>query len=947
MASLCFITCCFVPILIISSQALALAGFATPFAAGKNKVASVTKEAEALLRWKASIDNESQALLFSWIAGASPCNWSGIHCNKAGSVTNVSLINSGLKARLESLIITFLSLTNLIDLNLSNNSLHGIIPSQIGYLSKLKFLDLSFNSITGSIPQEIGMLRSLTSLELSENFLTGPIPSSIGNLTKLVILRLGRNQLSGSIPQEVGKLTSLSHLGLSDNNLSGIIPTSVGNLTSLFSLYLDVNKLSGTLPSGMNNMTSLRAFVVFSNRLSGHFPQDICAGGFLFYFGAFDNDFTGPIPKSLRNCSSLVRVRLERNQLTGNISQVFGVNPNLYYIDLSENKFYGELSWNWSLFQNLTTLKISKNNLSGEIPSELGNATQLRSVDLSSNHLVGKIPEELLKLMLINLALDNNFISGSIPPEIGRLSDLQGLNLAVNNLSGAIPERLGECSNLLFLNLSMNKFTESIPLEIGNLNSLESLDFSENLLIEKIPQELGRLQRLEMLNLSHNKLSGSIPTTFDNLLSLTMVDVSYNELEGPVPDVKAFRNAPFAALRNNSNLCGNSTGLKACAVHVLNRKKTRKQGKKVVYLIVFPLVGILFLAAVMLGSFFICRARNKKADSAGTRQENVCSIWSQDHGMQYENIIEALEDFNSKYCIGVGGQGVVYKAVLPTSQIVAVKKFHQSQDCAEIDNLKAFRNEIDVLTNIRHRNIVKLYGFCSHPKHSFLVYEFMERGSLRMILNNEEEARELDWVKRVNVIKGMVNALSYLHDHCFPPIIHGDISINNVLLDSDSEAHISDFGTARLLMPGSSNCLSHAGTFGYTAPELAYTMKVNEKCDIYSFGMVTLEIIMGKHPRDLLLFLSTSPSPSSSSSSSSSLPVDQYTLVKDVIDQRLPPPEAKVAKEVIYISKLACACLNINPQCRPTIRQVCLELETKWLPLTKTFYAMQLGDILV
>lgn len=129
--------------------------------------------------------------------------------------------------------------------------------------------------------------------------------------------------------------------------------------------------------------------------------------------------------------------------------------------------------------------------------------------------------------------------------------------------------------------------------------------------------------------------------------------------------------------------------------------------------------------------------------------------------------------------------------------------------------------------------------------------------------------------------------------------------------------------------------------------ELAYTMKVNEKCDIYSFGIVTLEIILGKHPRDLLLFLSTSPSPSSSSSSSSSLPVDQYTLVKDVIDQRLPPPEAKVAKEVIYISKLACACLNINPQCRPTIRQVCLELETKWLPLTKTFYAMQLGDILV
>ncbi|XP_058007305.1 probable leucine-rich repeat receptor-like protein kinase At1g35710 isoform X2 [Hevea brasiliensis] len=811
------IFCYFVPILIIS-HSFALAAFATPFEANKNEVAQVAKEAEALLRWKASLDNQSQALLFSWTTGEAPCNWSGIQCNKAGSVAYVSLTNSGLKGTLESLIITFLSFPNLINLNLSNNSLNGTIPSQIRYLSKLNFLDLSFNSITGSIPQEIGMLRSLTVLELSDNCLSGPIPSFIGNLTKLAILHLGRNQFSGSIPEEVGMLTSLSHLSLSDNNFTGTIPTSIGNLTNLSTLFLDVNKLSGTLPIEMNNMTCLRSFIVFSNRLSGHLPQNICVGGLLIYFATFDNDFTGPIPKSLRNCSSLVRVRLERNQLTGNISEVFGVYPNLNYIDLSENKFYGELTWNWSLFHNLTTLKISKNNLSGEIPSELGNATQLRSIDLSSNHLGGKIPKGLLKLMLIDLALDNNLLSGSIPPEIGRLSDLECINLAANNLSGAIPKQLGECSNLLFLNLSRNKFTESIPSEIGNLHSLESLDFSENLLIEKIPQEFGELQRLELLNLSHNTLSGSIPTTFDNLLSLTMVDVSYNEFEGHVPNIKAFREAPFEALRNNSNFCGNSTGLKACAIHVLNHRNTWKEGNNVMDLIVFPLVGSFFLTSAMLGSFFICRARNKKASSTGARKENVRSIWSQDHGMQYENIIEALADFNSNYCIGTGGHGVVYKAVLPTGQMVAVKKFHQSQDGGEIANLKAFRNEIDVLMNIRHRNIVRLYGFCSHPKLSFLVYEFMERGSLRMILSNEEQARELDWVKRLNVIKGMANALSFLHNHCFPPIIHGDISSNNVLLDSDSEAHISDFGTARLLMPNSSNFSPFAGTFGYTAP---------------------------------------------------------------------------------------------------------------------------------
>ncbi|KAF2296503.1 hypothetical protein GH714_040478 [Hevea brasiliensis] len=256
-------------------------------------VAQVAKEAEALLRWKASLDNQSQALLFSWTTGEAPCNWSGIQCNKAGSVAYVSLTNSGLKGTLESLIITFLSFPNLINLNLSNNSLNGTIPSQIRYLSKLNFLDLSFNSITGSIPQEIGMLRSLTVLELSDNCLSGPIPSFIGNLTKLAILHLGRNQFSGSIPQEVGMLTSLSHLSLSDNNFTGTIPTSIGNLTNLSTLFLDVNKLSGTLPIEMNNMTCLRSFIVFSNRLSGHLPQNICVGGLLIYFATFDNDFTG------------------------------------------------------------------------------------------------------------------------------------------------------------------------------------------------------------------------------------------------------------------------------------------------------------------------------------------------------------------------------------------------------------------------------------------------------------------------------------------------------------------------------------------------------------------------------------------------------------------------------------------------------------------------------
>ncbi|XP_022760170.1 MDIS1-interacting receptor like kinase 2-like [Durio zibethinus] len=147
-----------------------------------------------------------------------------------------------------------------------------------------------------------------------------------------------------------------------------------------------------------------------------------------------------------------------------------------------------------------------------------------------------------------------------------------------------------------------------------------------------------------------------------------------------------------------------------------------------------------------------------------------------------------------------------------------MKILHQSENNMISNNLKAFEREIHGLSEIRQRNIVKLYGFCSHPKNSFLVYEFVETGSLKMVLRKKDEAMELDWEKRLNVVKGVAHALSYVHHDHSSPIIHRDISSNNVLLDLDYEAHVSDFGTASLLKPDTFNWASLAGTFGYIVP---------------------------------------------------------------------------------------------------------------------------------
>lgn len=825
------------------------------------------------------------------------------------------------------------SLTKLV---LSSNKLTGTIPASLGNLKSLSLLNLYNNNLSGPITFIENITRSLTDLDLSSNKLTGIIPASLENLRSLYQLDLQHNNFFGPIIFIKNLTRSLTILDLSFNNLTGTIPASLGNLRSLSQLYFQDNSLFGPIPPEMNNLTHLYSLEIYSNRLSGNLPRDVCLGGLLSYFSASENYFTGPIPKSLRNCSSLLRLRLERNQLSGNISEAFGTHPHLYYMGLSDNELHGELSLKWEQFNNLAAFKISGNKISGEIPAALGKATHLQALDLSSNQLVGRIPKELRNLKLIELALNDNKLSGDIPFDLASLSDLERLGLAANNFSASILTQLGKCSKLIFLNMSKNRFTGIIPAEMGSLQSLQSLDLSWNSLMGGIAPELGQMQQLEVLNLSHNMLSGLIPASFSRLKGLTKVDVSYNKLEGPIPDIKAFREAPFEAIRNNTNLCGNATGLEACSA-LMKNKTVHKKGPKVVFLTVFSLLGSLL--GLIVGFLIFFQSRRKKR-LVETPQRDVTARWCPGGDLRYEDIIEATEEFDSKYCIGTGGYGVVYKAVLPSEQVLAVKKFHQTPE-VERSSLKAFRSEIDVLMGIRHRNIVKLYGFCSHAKHSILVYEFVERGSLRKVLNEEEHAGKMDWDKRMNLIKGVANALSYMHHDCSPPIIHRDISSNNVLLDSEYEAHVSDFGTARLLMPDSSNWTSFAGTFGYTAPELAYTMKVDEKCDVYSFGVLTLEVMMGKHPGDFISSLMLSASTSSSS------PIGHNTVLKDVLDQRLPPPENELADGVAHVAKLAFACLQTDPHYRPTMRQVSTEITTRWPPLPKLFSTMELEDIMV
>ncbi|KAI6674365.1 hypothetical protein NL676_002271 [Syzygium grande] len=812
-------------------------------------------EAEALLKWKSSLENHSQSLLSSW-HGHNSCHFTGVSCDDYRFITHLNLSNLGLRGTLNGL--DFSPLTNLVSLDFSNNSIYGLIP------------------------EEIGKLTSLVKLDLGENTLTGSIPASIGTMANLTWLGLIYNNFHGSLPPEINKLVHLSF------------------------------------------------FEIGGNALEGQLPENICLGGSLQKFVVHNNHFTGHIPKSLRNCTSLVRARLEGNKLTGSVTEAFGIYPQLNFIDLSDNYLHGELSWKWGHCRNLTSLRISSNNISGEIPPIFGRMAQLRVLDLSSNNLSGKIPRELGSLqLLLDLILNNNGITGDIPSEIGFLSRLEHLNLASNNLSGAIPPQLSLCTNLLSLNLSQNNIERSIPPEIRNARFLSVLDLSQNLLTGRIPPDLGKLRVLETFNISHNDLSGTIPHSFADLLALTSVDVSYNELEGPLPNVKAFKEAPFEAVQHNKGLCGSVSGLQKCNISNMSKKHNRHSRARILIILVLSFLGFLVLSSFLIFLAIVNRRRRKVIErerngQTETNDLDFLQILSFDGKIFYEQIVEATEGFDSKYYLGEGAYGVVYRADLPSGQTVAVKKIPSSQEDVTVDIIP-FEREIEALRNIRHRNIVKLYGFCSHARHCFLVYEYVERGSLRTILHDDERATEFGWDKRINMVRAIADALSYMHYNCFPPLIHRDLTSNNILLDANYEARVSDFGTARLLRPDSTNWTAIAGTVGYIAPELAYSNIPTEKCDVYSFGVVVLETIMGKHPGDYV------------SSVFSSTQSKSQTPLKDVLDQRLSPPTNQDAQHIMYVVALALACLQTNPQLRPTMTQVSRELRVQAPPVLPFF----------
>ncbi|GJM91653.1 hypothetical protein PR202_ga08052 [Eleusine coracana subsp. coracana] len=504
--------------------------------------------------------------------------------------------------------------------------------------------------------------------------------------------------------------------------------------------------------------------------------------------------------------------------------------------------------------------------LSSWQPDQIGNLCSWYGVSCNGEERVTRI----------NLA--GNRLTGTIRPDFGRLTRLAVLQLANNSLEGAIPTELGNCSSLMWLDLNSNRLTGPIPRRLGDMVVLQVLDLARNNLTGEIPWSLGKLRNLGVFDVSHNMLSGGIPYSFSNLSFLVQIDVSDNNLTGEIPQLGQLSTLPATQYAGNPGLCGMpllpcSAPPRATASVLTdppdnNRRATRKG---TVVLAVLAAAGLACLvAASALIIVVVARARRREAREAmmlsnlqdGTRTAttwklgkvaekealsiNVATFQRQLRRLTFTQLIEATNGFSAGSLVGSGGFGEVFKATLKDGSCVAIKKLiHLSYQ-----GDREFTAEMETLGKIKHRNLVPLLGYCKVGEERLLVYEYMAHGSLEDALHGRQ--LQLPWQRRKRIARGAAKGLCFLHHNCIPHIIHRDMKSSNVLLDGDMEARVADFGMARLIsaLDTHLSVSTLAGTPGYVPPEYYQSFRCTAKGDVYSLGVVLLELITGRRPTD-------------------------------------------------------------------------------------------------
>ncbi|KAH8483148.1 hypothetical protein Peur_064459 [Populus x canadensis] len=731
--------------------------------------------------------------------------------------------------------------------------------------------------------------KRVTRIQIGRQNLQGTLPSNLRNLAQLERLELQYNNISGPLPSLNG-LSSLQVILLSDNKFISVPSDFFTGLSSLQSVEIDNNPFSNwVIPESIKNASALQNFSANSANISGSIPGFFGPDSFpgLTILRLAFNDLEGELPASFSG-SQVQSLWLNGQKLSGGIDVIQNMTL-LREVWLHSNGFSGPLP-DFSGLKDLESLSLRDNSFTGLVPESLVNLESLKFVNLSNNLLQGPMPV-FKSSVSVDMVKDSNRFCLPTPG----LCDSRVNTLLSIVKSMDYPQRLADswkgndpcadwigitCNNgnITVVNFEKMGLTGSISPDFASVKSLERLVLANNNLTGSIPQEITTLPGLKVLDVSNNHLYGRVPAFTSNVI----VNTNGNPNIGK--DVNSSTSSESPSASPSANTGSGSGG---------SSRKSGKNSSTLIVVIIFSVIGGVFLLS-LIGLLVFCLYKKKQKRFSRVQSPNEMVIHPRHSGSDNESVkitvagssisvgaisethtipaseqgdIQMVEagnmvisiqvlrnvtnNFSEENILGWGGFGVVYKGELHDGTKIAVKRMESGVISGK--GLTEFKSEIAVLTKVRHRHLVALLGYCLDGNEKLLVYEYMPQGTLsRHIFNWAEEGlKPLEWTRRLTIALDVARGVEYLHGLAHQSFIHRDLKPSNILLGDDMRAKVADFGLVRLAPEGKGSIETRiAGTFGYLAPEYAVTGRVTTKVDVFSFGVILMELITGRKALD-------------------------------------------------------------------------------------------------
>ncbi|XWS72591.1 hypothetical protein CRYUN_Cryun02cG0053000 [Craigia yunnanensis] len=717
------------------------------------------------------------------------CSWSGVKCDKNSTIViGLNLCMKNLAGKLSGK--QFSVFAELVDLNISQNSFSGELPVEIFNLTNLRSLDIRRNNFSGHFPGGITGLQNLVVLDAFSNSFSGPLPVELSELEVLKVVNLAGSYFNGPIPSAYGSFKSLEFLHLAGNFLNGNIPPELGNipwqLGNISELqYHDIAgaNLSGSIPWQLSNLTKLQSLFLFRNQLTGLIPLEFSRIVLLNNLDLSDNLISGPIPESFAELKNLRLLSLMYNEMNGTVPEGIAELPSLDTLFIWNNFFTGSLPRNLGRNSKLRWLDVSTNSFIGSIPPDICAGGELFKLILFSNKFTGNLSPLSNFSSLVRLRLEDNSFSGEIPLTFSHLPDITYIDLSRNRFTGGIPSDISQASKLQYFNVSNNlELGGMIPEQTWSLPLLQNFSASSCNISSNLPP-FRSCKSLLVVELQMNNMPGAVPKSISNCQALEMINLASNQLIGHIPEElaslpvleKVLQSMGRSAYVGNPELCG--APLKSCSgsMAILGSKGTGK-----LRLVLLLCTGVVILIAASVFWLIYLHKGSKcqrKMDSfIGLPQFTANDVL---RSFNSTDSMEELPPLSAAVC----------KAVLPTGITVLVKKMEW-----EPKRMKVASEFITQMGNARHRNLIRLLGFCYNKHLAYLLYDYLPNGNLA-----EKVRMRRDWATKYRIIIGIAKGFCFLHHDCNPAISHGDLKSSNVDFDDNFKPRLADFGFKYLI----------------------------------------------------------------------------------------------------------------------------------------------------